>query len=168
METKRTKLRRFTLADLPYMQEMESDDEVMRYTSVGQGLPLEKIKERLEKLIESERKHHPLGVWAAELIDNQDLVGWFMLRRHRSEEAELGYMIRKKYWGQGFASEVAQHLVNFGLNEIGDDFISALTSQENGASIRVLQKVGFQLERLVEIEERGLKVELNYFRVYKS
>jgi ribosomal-protein-alanine N-acetyltransferase len=60
------------------------------------------------------------------------------------------YLLGKPYWGQGLATEAAQAAVQFGFQSMGLDRIVALASVENGASQRVIQKLGMTLvERLM-------------------
>jgi len=56
--------------------------------------------------------------------------------------AELGYRLRRMDWGQGFASEGASALVNWGFERCGYDKIVASTMALNQASRRVMEKIG--------------------------
>lgn len=56
---------------------------------------------------------------------------------------ELGYNIMKKYWNMGLTSEAAKAIVDFAADALGADRIFAVHAKENGASGRVLEKLGF-------------------------
>ncbi len=58
----------------------------------------------------------------------------------------LGFRLDPEYWGKGFATEAGAALINFGFDELGLHRVHAGCSTENHASIRVLQKLGLQLE----------------------
>jgi RimJ/RimL family protein N-acetyltransferase len=103
------------------------------------------IQQRLEKLVTEEPG--PLGVWAAELKSTGDFVGWFMLRRGRFEDPELGFMILKKHWGQGYTTEIARSLIDYGLNELRLSSIVACANPSNVASIRILEKIGMRFQK---------------------
>lgn len=66
-------------------------------------------------------------------------------------EAELGYELSPAHWGHGYATEAATALVEFGFGDLGLERIRANCNAENAASIRVLEKLGFEL---VERQER--------------
>ncbi len=53
------------------------------------------------------------------------------------------------HWGQGLATEAAQALVAFGLEQMQLARIEAVCLPENAASARVLQKAGMQYEGLL-------------------
>jgi RimJ/RimL family protein N-acetyltransferase len=72
---------------------------------------------------------------------------------HKSWEAEIGYELDSRYWGQGYATEAAQALLTFGFNELHLHRIWAYCIADNVGSARVLQKIGMRFEgRLYENE----------------
>lgn len=71
------------------------------------------------------------------------LIGTVSLRRYvRDRRAELGYWLGADAWGQGFATEAAGALVDFGFSELGLARIYAHVLEGNVASCRVLEKIG--------------------------
>jgi RimJ/RimL family protein N-acetyltransferase len=155
-ETNRTRLRSFQPSDLENMIELESDPEVMKFTSYRIPQTRQQTEERLKTLVEKESSHAPLGVWAAELKDTGDFVGWFMLLKARHELPELGFMIVQRHWGKGLVTEAASSLTCFGLNELSLPKIVATTHQQNHASKRVLEKLGFKFSKTVSITDKVL------------
>ncbi len=98
IESSRTYLRRFSMADLDSVAKMESDHDVMKSTGPGRALSRNESEERLVKIIDSEEMDLPLGIWAAILKENHKVVGWFMLKKTSYDYPELGFMLSKKYW----------------------------------------------------------------------
>jgi ribosomal-protein-alanine N-acetyltransferase len=60
--------------------------------------------------------------------------------------AEMGYDLLKEYWGQGYMSEAVRGMINYGFDQLGLIRIEATVDPENKASVRVLERTGFQLE----------------------
>ena len=92
---------------------------------------------------------------AITLRGSQGLIGSCGIRRKlgNDSEAELGYELAPEYWGQGYATEAARAMVDFGFRELGLHRVSSLCIAENTASARVLERVGLRLEgRLRENE----------------
>ena len=76
-----------------------------------------------------------------------ELLGSVSLRRFsRDRRAELGYWLGADAWGQGFATEAASALVDFGFREMGLARIYAQVLAGNAASCRVLEKLGMLSE----------------------
>jgi RimJ/RimL family protein N-acetyltransferase len=57
---------------------------------------------------------------------------------------DLGYAVHKKYWRQGYATELLQKLIETG-KEKGIRSFSANVAKENTASNAVLKKLGFHV-----------------------
>lgn len=59
---------------------------------------------------------------------------------------ELGYWLGRAYWSQGLASEAAAAVIDYGLDHLALNKITAHCLATNYASRRVLEKVGFKQE----------------------
>lgn len=57
---------------------------------------------------------------------------------------ELGYVLAKPYWGQGYATEAAAAVIQFGFSKLGLQVIEANAFPENIASLRVMAKLGMR------------------------
>ncbi|PKB72097.1 MAG: GNAT family N-acetyltransferase [SAR202 cluster bacterium Io17-Chloro-G6] len=106
----------------------------------------------LDEQAESPRTRFQLAVI---LRETGKLIGNCGIRRKPDNawEADIGYEIAPDYWRNGYATEAAAALMEHGFNEMGLHRISSWCIAENGASARVLQKLGMREEgRLRENE----------------
>jgi ribosomal-protein-alanine N-acetyltransferase len=69
------------------------------------------------------------------------------------QRAELGYVINRKYWGEGLVTEAASALCDFAFRKMQVNRIEAGTIVEHRASQRVLEKCGFRLEGVLRQRE---------------
>ena len=68
-------------------------------------------------------------------------------------QADIGYEVDPRYWGQGYATEAARALLDFGFETLGVHRIWSQCISENRASAHVLEKLGMRPEgRLREHE----------------
>lgn len=75
------------------------------------------------------------------------LIGTVSLRRFaRDQRAELGYWLGADAWGNGYATEAASALVDFGFKELGLSRIYAQVLEGNTTSCNVLEKLGMLCE----------------------
>ena len=95
LQSTRVILRPFNDSDLDNLRMLDTDPDIMKFTSAKFPQTMEQSKVRLERYSKMD------GVWAAELIDSKDFIGWFMLIPSDLEFPEIGFMIVKKYWGLG-------------------------------------------------------------------
>lgn len=63
--------------------------------------------------------------------------------------AEMGYWLGEPYWGRGIVSEAARALSDWGFGTLGLVRIFGTPFARNPASIRVLEKAGFEREGLL-------------------
>ena len=145
MRTGRLVLRPFTAADAEPLHRLMNDAEVMQYFP-GASIP---ALERVERLVQQQIEHweeHQLGWWAVTLPATGELIGWNGLQYlPETEEVEVGYLLGKRYWGQGYATEGARVGLDYGFQTLELGRIVGLVHPENAASRRVLLKLGMTL-----------------------
>jgi RimJ/RimL family protein N-acetyltransferase len=64
---------------------------------------------------------------------------------------EIGWMLRRAYWGHGFATEGAKAAMDYAFGEMQKSHVMSLISPENSASRRVAQKLGEKPEGTTKI-----------------
>jgi RimJ/RimL family protein N-acetyltransferase len=65
------------------------------------------------------------------------------------QKAEIGYVLHRDFWSQGYATEAAAMLLRFGFDRLNLRHISARCHPDNHASARVLEKVGLNYQRRI-------------------
>ena len=147
LETARLRLRRFELADAPAVQQLLNDPEVTG-TLMDKTLPYS--LEDAHTLITASHKGFESGrayVFAVVRKLNDDLVGYGDIEvRPDHKRGEIAYWIGRPYWWQGYATEAAKCLVQFGFQELALNRIYAFVLKRNEASANVLQKAGLVYE----------------------
>jgi RimJ/RimL family protein N-acetyltransferase len=63
-----------------------------------------------------------------------------------NESAEMGYWLGEPYWNQGYTTEAARAVIEFGFEKVGLNRIFAQYLTRNPASGRVMAKAGMQYE----------------------
>lgn len=65
---------------------------------------------------------------------------------HKHRNAEVGYFIDVKEWGNGYATEACEKIIEYGFNEHKLNRIYSRCMVRNGASRRVMEKSGMKWE----------------------
>ena len=160
LETERLILRRFTADDAADLCALDADPAVMRYLTGGTPTPCEEIREQILPLfLGSYEGGAGYGYWAAIVRATGEFAGWFSLRpvgAAGSDEAELGYRLRRALWGQGYATEGARALIDRGFAGGGLRRIVATTYGENRASRGVMEKAGLTFIRAYRLTAEEL------------
>ena len=63
------------------------------------------------------------------------------------QRIELGYRLKKSYWGNGYATEGSRALIQKGFMELQVEEVFAITMMENLGSRRVMEKSGLSFIR---------------------
>ena len=157
--TTRISFRRFTSQDLPLVFRLHSDPRVMKYIEKPRDLP--QAKSDLERYINYYSLHPGYGYWPA-FEKEGTFMGWFTVKKlPETQECELGYRLLPEYWGQGLATEGAGACIDYAFNHLGVPYVVAVALPENKASCRVLEKVGFNFQKIDEF----YKCQCAYYRL---
>jgi RimJ/RimL family protein N-acetyltransferase len=150
LETERLVLRRFTGADVDHLVELDGDPEVMRFINGGKPTTRERIEtDILPRFLDYYERYEGYGFWAAIEKASGEFLGWFHYRPadEKLDEPELGYRLRKRAWGKGYATEGSRALIDKGFAELGVRRVFATTMVVNTGSRRVMEKAGLELVR---------------------
>ena len=152
IETARLRLRRFTLDDLDALYLIFRDPDVMRFLGTGEAVTREASEPHLINYIERYWEEHRFGRWALVCKDRNELIGQCGLRI-RDDKPELVYLLAKRYWGMGLATEAARACLRYGFEELKLEQIIAVTRPGNVGSRRVLERIGMKHEKDVWVDD---------------
>ena len=86
--------------------------------------------------------------WVVVRKDDDELVGMLELRIEPFR-ADLGYVIARQYWGNGYATEITKSVIKWAILQENIYRVWATCDTENLASARVLEKAGMQREGIL-------------------
>lgn len=140
VETERLVLRMFRDSDTDAYAEMVADPEVMRFL----GKPVSRMEAwRNMAMIVGHWHLRGYGMWAVEERASGELVGRVGCWRPEGWPGiEVGWTLRRAYWGRGYATEAARASLEYGFEELKQTRIISLIAPENIASIRVAERLG--------------------------
>jgi RimJ/RimL family protein N-acetyltransferase len=159
LQTARLLLREFTPQDADALALVLSDPKTMRY------YPVPYDRTGVEQWIERNRQRYRddgVGLWAMELTKTPDsefhkIIGdcGIILQEVEGERLyEIGYHLRRDFWGQGLATEAAIACRDWAFAHLKADRLISLIRPENLASCRVAERTGMTVWK--EVNWRGL------------
>ncbi len=125
-----------------------SDPEVTRYLSWPAYTRLEPLKTFLSESASHWEKNEPPFSWLLCLKGSDRPIGSIGVTLDGGK-ALFGYVLAKKFWGHGFATEALASVVNWALAQPEISRAWAYCDVENPASIRVMEKAGMIREGLL-------------------
>lgn len=149
--TERLVLRRWRPEDLEPYVEICADSEVMRWIGRGQVRTREECARALTSF-ERAWEDRGFGLFAMELRAARGLIGFVGLSipdflPEILPSVEIGWRLAAAHWGKGLATEGARAALAFGFGQVGLDRIVSIHQVGNGASGRIMEKLGMRLER---------------------
>lgn len=148
IQTKRLRLRDFEKGDWKSVHDYASDPEVVRYVDFGPNTE-EESKNFIQRTL-AHQKEQPRNNFSLAIVlkAKNALIGGcgIYVSNPDNREGYIGYVLNRNFWGQGYATETARALVEFGFNQLKLHRIFATCDPQNVASAHVLEKIGMQLE----------------------
>ena len=147
LQTQRLELRELTPSDLPFVAEMVGDAETMRYYP-HTFMPTE-ARYWLQRQFDRYAKDGH-GLWLVverETGRRVGQVGLAMQNVDGGKEPEIGWLIHRKHWRRGFATEAGSAVRDHALRSMGLKRVISLIRPVNEPSQGVARKVGMVVER---------------------
>ena len=147
LRTRRLLLREMTEQDIPDLEEILLDPEVTYayprpFTEEGVRAWLARQQQRY--------RQDGFGLWAVVLRSTGEMVGQAGLTWQDCEGRpvlEVGYLLKKRFWRRGYASEAARACRDYAFQTLGAEKVSSIIKTDNLASIRVAQRNGMVREK---------------------
>ena len=148
--TERLVLRRYTHDDIPDLLEFASQPSVARVTSGW----IPATEDGVRKYIDLQNSFQPFEkdkVFELAVARKEDgkVIGLIGLICQDHAQGEMGWALAVEHRGQGYATEAARALMDYGFNALGLHRIHADTGVDNRASWRIMERLGMRREGLL-------------------
>ena len=148
LECERVRLRALRASDVHAAFALFGDPEVARYWSGPAWITLEQAQAWLAPQLAPLEDKPSMLPWAVadRTTDRMIGTGTLFAINYDQQRAEIGYSLQRAHWGQGLATEVARRMLDYGFDVLKLRRVEADTDPRNTASLRLLEKLGFQRE----------------------
>ena len=141
-ETERLLLRSFQKSDIPDLYEYASDEKTTKFMPWDAHKDLEESAKIYETLFENK-----IGTYAIVLKSERKCIGSFeVMLDSNNHMATFGYVLNRKYWNQGYMTEVLDNFIDICFFVIGLNRVEATHSIGNEGSGKVMCKCGMRFE----------------------
>jgi RimJ/RimL family protein N-acetyltransferase len=161
LETKRLILQQVTIIDAEFILKILNDPSFIRNIGDRKVRSMDDARDyTTSKLIASYEKFG-FGMYLVILKDTGVPAGICgLIKRDGLEDVDIGYAFLPQYWSKGYATEAALAVKEYAKNTIGLKRLVAITDPENLGSIRVLEKIGLEFEKMVRLSEDDIELKL--------
>ena len=150
LQTQRLTLRLLEMGDVGAMHKLMSDAEIMAFWDVPEIDDFDLTR----TIIEAQMRDMDLGraaYWAMIRREDGAFVGCCDLSELDlwHQRAEIGFMIGKPFWSGGYAFEAMRAVIGHAAEALQLRRLSARVHVGNRRSVRLLERLGFELEGLL-------------------
>ena len=164
LRTERLELNWLTLDDAPLMLAIWTDAAFMRYVgNRGVGTVEEAESSMRDGLLQlyDDYGYGPFRVTRTEDAADMGICGLF--RRDGLEEPDIGFALLPEFCGKGFGFEASCAVLAHARDLLNLPGVIAVVSEENDASIGLLEKLGLSFDGLICLP--GDDEELRVYRI---
>lgn len=150
LQTNRLTVRQMNVGDAPFVAELLTDPEVMAH--YVRPYSVEESVAWLHRQVDNYAKNE-YGFWvAADRATSVTigLVGITMRVVDGLARPEVGYIVHKRFWRRGFATEAALETRNYAFTHCGFDHVIALVRPTNVPAQGVASRLGMAIEKRAE------------------
>lgn len=143
LQSERLGFRPWSDTDMDLAMDLWGDPEVTKF--IGGPFSRDQVRERLGREIAT-MQSHGIQHWPIFLRATGEHVGCCGLRPYEAEERifEVGAHLRPAFWSRGYAPEATEAVIAYAFDRLGARGLVAGHHPGNGASRRVLEKLGFR------------------------
>lgn len=150
LTTDRLVLRPLAMDDLSDLAVLHAEESFWRYP-FGRGWSRSETESFLERTLDH-YQDPGVAVSAVVVADTGELAGWAGLSiptflPEILPAVEVGWRLGERQRGHGFATEAGRAWIRYGYEELGLESIVSISEPENTASVAVMRRLGFTLER---------------------
>jgi RimJ/RimL family protein N-acetyltransferase len=154
LETERLVLRRLSSDDAEFILELLNQPSFLRYIGDKGVRTTEDAVRYIQTGPVASYERFGFGLYLVELKETRVPIGMCgLLKRDTLPDADVGFAFLPDYWSQGYAFEAASGVMSYGREVLGLRRIVAITSLDNEASIKLLEKIGLKFEGLITPSE---------------
>ncbi|MEY8741188.1 GNAT family N-acetyltransferase [Bacillales bacterium AN1005] len=156
LETERLFLKKVKVSDSPILYKIWSDPDVTKFMNID-NFNDEKQAVLMIQMLDKLSQENKAIRYSIFLKDSNQIIGscGYNSLDFENSKGEIGYEISKKYWGNGFASELILKLLDYAYHSLHFHRIEAKVDPANNKSIRLLEKLNFHFEGTLRKSEKA-------------
>jgi RimJ/RimL family protein N-acetyltransferase len=161
LETHRLLLRRLSVDDAGFILRVLNEPSFIQNIGDRNVRTIEEARAYILNGPVASYEKHGFGLWMVETKDAGTHIGICgLLKREVLEDVDIGYALLPEFWSRGYALESASGVLSFARQQLGLHRVVAVVNPENQSSIRLLEKLGFQFEKMVRLSEDAAEIKL--------
>ena len=161
LETDRLVLRWLSTGDAEFVLELLNEPSFLQFIGDKGVRTLEDARNYILNGPVDMYNRLGFGLYLTELKEGGVPIGMCgLIKRDGLEDVDIGFAFLPRFWAKGYAYESASAVMAYGKDVLGLKRIVAITSPDNDASGKLLEKLGLKFERMIRLSKDAEEVRL--------
>lgn len=161
LETERLLLRHLSIEDADFILELLNEPSFIRNIGDRGVRTIDGANSYILNGPVASYAKNGFGLYLVKLKETDESIGMCgLIKRDTLKDVDIGYAFLPRFWSKGYAVESARAVKEYAKNAVGLNRIVAIVDPENEGSIRVLEKIGLQFEKMVKLSEDDIDLKL--------
>jgi len=161
LETERLTLREFTKADARFIHKLLNEPSFIQNIGDRGVRTLSDAEKYLETGPVASYARNGFGLWRVTLKESNESIGMCgLIKRDALDDVDIGYALLPRFWSKGYAVEAALACKEYARDIVKLKRLVAIVDPANQGSIRVLEKIGMQYEKVVKLSADDIDLKL--------
>ncbi|HEX8250471.1 MAG TPA: GNAT family N-acetyltransferase [Pyrinomonadaceae bacterium] len=162
IETERLSLRRITDEDAEFIFELVNEPGWIQNIGDRNVRTIDDARRYIADKLAASYERFGFGLYLVELKESGAAAGMCgLVKRDSLEDVDIGFAFLERFWSKGYAFESASAVLDYAQNALGLKRIVAIVSPGNHGSVKVLEKINLQFERMIKMP--GDDEEIKFF-----
>ncbi len=149
-ETERLSLRLLELDDAAFILQLLNEPSFLKNIGDKGVRTIAEANEYIAQGPQASYTKNGFGLYLVALQETLTPIGICgLIKRDGLDDPDIGYAFLPRFWAKGYAIEAASAVMMYARETLGIQRIVAITAPDNHASIRVLNKLGLQFEKMI-------------------
>lgn len=159
LETERLFLREVEAEDAAFVLDLLNQPSFKKYIGDRGVRTLDQAREYIQTRFSNSYRDNGFGLCLIELKEDGTPVGVCgFVRRDALPDPDIGFALLPQFEKRGYAFEAAFAMMRYGRETLGLTRVLAITTLDNAASGRLLEKIGLAFEREIHLGDETLRL----------
>lgn len=160
IKTPRLTISRLTLADAAFIYDLVNQPSWLKFIGDKGVNSLQDAETYIQSIFDMYQKYG-FGLYRVEISRTGEAIGICgLVKRESLQDFDIGFALLSHYEGNGYAFESASAILQLAKNTFKLSRIAAICTPDNHSSIKLIEKLGFQLDLSTSLDPNGKPLEI--------
>lgn len=159
LETNRLQVMEFSAEDAPFILELVNEPAWIEFIGDKNVKNLKDAAKYINEKLRQSYVENGFGLFKVVLKPSKETVGMCgLVKRQGLAHVDIGFAFLNKHRRNGYAFESANAILKYAKKDLNLEKVIAITNPQNEVSGKLLEKLGFKFESMINLSQDGKDV----------